>query len=308
MLPYYYSLNEYLKKEYGYKLYKLALNGGMSCPNRDGLIDTRGCIFCSAGGSGEFAGGRYGQTYNPSIDEQIVRAKKLIAGKYKDNHYIAYFQSFTNTYADISYLRDLYMPVITRSDIDILSIATRPDCIDENTLKLLSELNNIKPVWIELGLQTIHENTARYIRRGYSLNTFDECVSKLINIGIRPIVHMIVGLPGESTSDILETTDYIAHCGDWGIKIQLLHILKGTDLYTDYKNNMFKALELNEYIDLTGKIISHLPPDMVIHRITGDGPKSILEAPMWSANKKLVLNSINQYFKANNIYQGRNYT
>ncbi len=308
MLPYYYSLNEYLKKEYGYKLYKLALNGGMSCPNRDGLIDTRGCIFCSAGGSGEFAGGRYGQTYNPSIDEQIVRAKKLIAGKYKDDHYIAYFQSFTNTYADISYLRDLYMPVITRSDIDILSIATRPDCIDENTLKLLSELNNIKPVWIELGLQTIHENTARYIRRGYSLNTFDECVSKLINIGIRPIVHMIVGLPGESTSDILETTDYIAHCGAWGIKIQLLHILKGTDLYTDYKNNMFKALELNEYIDLTGKIISHLPPDMVIHRITGDGPKSILEAPMWSANKKLVLNSINQYFKANNIYQGRNYT
>lgn len=308
MLPYYYSLNEYLKKVYGYKLYKLALNGGMSCPNRDGLIDTRGCIFCSAGGSGEFAGGRYGQTYNPSIDEQIVRAKKLIAGKYKDEHYIAYFQSFTNTYADISYLRDLYMPVITRSDIDILSIATRPDCIDENTLKLLSELNNIKPVWIELGLQTIHENTARYIRRGYSLNTFDECVSKLINIGIRPIVHMIVGLPGESTSDILETTDYIAHCGAWGIKIQLLHILKGTDLYTDYKNNMFKALELNEYIDLTGQIISHLPPDMVIHRITGDGPKSILEAPMWSANKKLVLNSINQYFKANNIYQGRNYT
>lgn len=305
MLPYYYSLNEYLKKEYGHKLYKLALNGGMSCPNRDGLIDTRGCIFCSAGGSGEFAGGKSGLSF--SVDEQISRAKELISGKYDGGHYIAYFQSFTNTYADVSYLRSLYMPVIMRDDIDILSIATRPDCIDNDTLILLSELNHIKPVWVELGLQTIHEDTASHIRRGYSLDTFDTCVSRLISIGIRPIVHMIVGLPGESTSDILETADYIAHCGASGIKIQLLRILKGTDLYTDYINGAFKALELDEYTRIAGQIISLLPKDMVVHRITGDGPKSLLEAPMWSANKKLVLNTMNQYFKDNNIYQGRNY-
>lgn len=308
MLPYYYSLNEYLKNEYGHKLYKLALNGGMSCPNRDGLIDTRGCIFCSAGGSGEFAGGRASQALNLSIDEQIVRAKELIAGKYDGNHYIAYFQSFTNTYADTSYLYNLYRPVIARDDIDILSIATRPDCIDNNTLELLSELNNIKPVWVELGLQTIHENTAQYIRRGYSLDTFDRCVNNLISIGIHPIVHMIAGLPGESIADILETAGYIAHCGAWGIKIQLLHILRGTDLYNEYIKGTFKALSLHEYIDIVGQIIQCLPEKMVVHRITGDGPKSLLEAPMWSANKKLVLNTLNQYFKDNNIYQGRNYT
>jgi len=241
-------------------------------------------------------------------DEQIIKAKELIAAKYNDGHYIAYFQSFTNTYADVSYLRNLYMPVISRNDIDILSIATRPDCIDDNILSLLSELASIKPVWIELGLQTIHENTADYIRRGYSLDTYDNCVKRLINIGIRPIVHMIIGLPGESTSDILETADYIAHSGAWGIKLQLLHILKGTDLYTDYINGAFKALDLNEYTAIVGQIIARLPKDMVIHRITGDGPKSLLEAPMWSANKKLVLNTLNQYFKDNNIYQGRNYT
>ena len=308
MLPYYYSLNEYLKKEYGHKIYKLALNGGMSCPNRDGLIDTRGCIFCSAGGSGDFAGGRAGYALSQSVDEQIIKAKELIAAKYNDGHYIAYFQSFTNTYADVSYLRNLYMPVISRNDIDILSIATRPDCIDDNILSLLSELASIKPVWIELGLQTIHENTADYIRRGYSLDTYDNCVKRLINIGIHPIVHMIIGLPGKSTSDILETADYIAHSGAWGIKLQLLHILKGTDLYTDYINGAFKALDLNEYTAIVGQIIARLPKDMVIHRITGDGPKSLLEAPMWSANKKLVLNTLNQYFKDNNIYQGRNYT
>ena len=184
------------------------------------------------------------------------------------------------------------MPVISRNDIDILSIATRPDCIDDNILSLLSELASIKPVWIELGLQTIHENTADYIRRGYSLDTYDNCVKRLINIGIHPIVHMIIGLPGESTSDILETADYIAHSGAWGIKL----------------NGAFKALDLNEYTAIVGQIIARLPKDMVIHRITGDGPKSLLEAPMWSANKKLVLNTLNQYFKDNNIYQGRNYT
>lgn len=306
MLPYYYSLNEYLKNKYNHKIYKLALNGGMSCPNRDGLIDTRGCIFCSAGGSGEFAGGKCGQVLD--INQQIEYAKTLIANKYNAGHYIAYFQSFTNTYATVNYLHDLFMPVIKREDIDILSIATRPDCINEDTIKLLSELNSIKPVWIELGLQTTNEDTAKYIRRGYPLSTFDKCVQMLDSIGIKPIVHMIVGLPNETITDMLSTADYIAKSGAWGIKIQLLHVLKGTDLYTDYMNGTFKTLELDEYAYITGQILTHLPSDMVIHRITGDGPKSILEAPMWSANKKLVLNTLNQYFKDNNIYQGRKYT
>ena len=239
MLPYYYSLNEFLQKEYGHKLYKLALNGGMTCPNRDGLIDTRGCIFCSAGGSGDFAGGRKSDM---DINAQIDNAKALIKNKYNGGHYIAYFQSFTNTYADIAYLHNLYMPVIRRDDIDILSIATRPDCIDDKVLDLLAELSSIKPVWVELGLQTTNENTARYIRRGYPLKTFDECVSALCSIGIRPIVHMIVGLPNENMTDMLNTADYIAHCGASGIKIQLLHILQGTDLCQDYDKGLFNFL------------------------------------------------------------------
>ena len=304
MLPYYYSLNEFLQKEYGHKLYKLALNGGMTCPNRDGLIDTKGCIFCSAGGSGDFAGGRKSDM---DINTQIDNAKALIKNKYNGGHFIAYFQSFTNTYADIDYLRNLYMPVIRRDDIDILSIATRPDCIDDKVLDLLAELSLIKPVWVELGLQTTNENTARYIRRGYPLKTFDECVSTLRSIGIRPIVHMIAGLPNENMTDMLNTADYIAHCGASGIKIQLLHILQGTDLCQDYDKGLFNVLSLEEYMDIAGQIITHLPPDMVVHRITGDGPKSILKAPLWSSNKKLVLNSLNKHFKDNNIYQGRNY-
>lgn len=304
MLPYYYSLNEFLQKEYGHKLYKLALNGGMTCPNRDGLIDTKGCIFCSAGGSGDFAGGRKSDM---DINTQIDNAKALIKNKYNGGHFIAYFQSFTNTYADIDYLRNLYMPVIRRDDIDILSIATRPDCIDDKVLDLLAELSLIKPVWVELGLQTTNENTARYIRRGYPLKTFDECVSTLRSIGIRPIVHMIAGLPNENMTDMLNTADCIAHCGASGIKIQLLHILQGTDLCQDYDKGLFNVLSLEEYMDIAGQIITHLPPDMVVHRITGDGPKSILKAPLWSSNKKLVLNSLNKHFKDNNIYQGRNY-
>ena len=204
MLPYYYSLNEFLQKEYGHKLYKLALNGGMTCPNRDGLIDTKGCIFCSAGGSGDFAGGRKSDM---DINTQIDNAKALIKNKYNGGHFIAYFQSFTNTYADIDYLRNLYMPVIRRDDIDILSIATRPDCIDDKVLDLLAELSLIKPVWVELGLQTTNENTARYIRRGYPLKTFDECVSTLRSIGIRPIVHMIAGLPNENMTDMLNISN-----------------------------------------------------------------------------------------------------
>ena len=301
----YHSLDWELKHTFGHKVYKLSLDAGLTCPNRDGTCGSRGCIFCSEGGSGDFA-----EHLKTDVWEQIEAAKKQISNKTRSDemtHYIAYFQSFTNTYADIDYLRNLYMPVIRRDDIDILSIATRPDCIDDKVLDLLAELSLIKPVWVELGLQTTNENTARYIRRGYPLKTFDECVSTLRSIGIRPIVHMIAGLPNENMTDMLNTADYIAHCGASGIKIQLLHILQGTDLCQDYDKGLFNVLSLEEYMDIAGQIITHLPPDMVVHRITGDGPKSILKAPLWSSNKKLVLNSLNKHFKDNNIYQGRNY-
>ncbi|MCI6165531.1 MAG: TIGR01212 family radical SAM protein [Lachnospira sp.] len=294
MKPYYYSLNEYLKEQYGHKIYKLALNSGMTCPNRDGLIDFRGCIFCSAGGSGDFATGLC----------DFDKAKEIIKDKYSGNDFIAYFQSFTNTYAPVSYLEQLYMPIIKRDDVRILSIATRPDCLSDECIELLDKLNKIKPVWIELGLQTIHERTARYIRRGYSLDVFENAVSRLNKIGIRPIVHMIIGLPGESHDEILQTAAYLSHMNISGIKLQLLHVLKNTDLATDYNNGCFKVLELDEYISIVADILQILPADMIIHRITGDGPKNLLIAPLWSANKKNVLNSLNRYLRDNNIIQG----
>lgn len=354
MRPYYYSLNEYLKETYGTKLYKLALDGGMSCPNRDGRIDSRGCIFCSAGGSGDFSGNslnalnalggrisnnqaltmqsaagltteltpqrhiadtnsRLSATSSPLLrpivdtDAQLAAARQLIADKYNGTQYIAYFQSYTNTYADTDYLRRLFYPVIERDDIRILSIATRPDCLPPETIQLLHELNRIKPVWIELGLQTVHEATAKYIRRGYELSVFEKAVDRLSSIGIKPIVHMIIGLPKETEDMIMDTADYIAHCGAAGIKLQLLHVLKGTDLASDYERGYFKALSLETYIRYLGEIIRLLPENMVIHRLTGDGPKNLLIAPEWSADKKNVLNRVNSYFKDNNIYQGRNY-
>lgn len=296
----YYSLNDFLTDKYGEKVYKLALNGGMTCPNRDGLIDTRGCIFCSAGGSGEFAG-------NPcmSVTKQIEEGKKLLSSKYSGSKYIAYFQAYTNTYADISYLRRIFYEAVNHPDIVCLSIATRPDCLPDDVISLLNELNRIKPVWIELGLQTIHERTARYIRRGYELPVFDDAVKRLKAAGIDIIVHMIIGLPNETKQDMLDTASYIASLHIQGIKLQLLHVLKGTDLATDYQNGIFKTLDIDEYIDILMAIIEILPPDMVIHRLTGDGPKRLLIAPEWSAGKKFVLNRINSELKSRSIQQGR---
>lgn len=314
MRPFFYSLNEYIRDTYGCKLYKLALNGGMSCPNRDGLIDTRGCIFCSAGGSGDFTGDAvlkkdpsFKHSSIRSVNEQIDAAKQLIEKKYSGLEYIAYFQSYTNTYADVNTLRSLYTPVIHRPDIRILSIATRPDCLSCEVLELLSELNRIKPVWVELGLQTIHESTARYIRRGYTLPVFEKAVRQLNAIGIQPIVHMILGLPGETEERMLETAEYIAHSPVGGIKLQLLHVLKNTDLADEYAHDVFTVLNQQEYFRILGRIIEILPQDMVIHRLTGDGPKKLLIAPQWSADKKNVMNTMNRYFKENNICQGRNY-
>ncbi len=293
MLPYYYSVSEYLKNTYGKKLYKLSLSGNMTCPNRDGKLDTRGCIFCSSHGSGDFA------------VSDIDKAKEIVSNKYSGTEYIAYFQSFTNTYADVSYLRDLFMPVIEREDIRILSIATRPDCLDDDVLRLLDELNNIKPVWIELGLQTTNNSTAEYIRRGYNLSAYDNAVNNLLSIRIAPIVHMIIGLPGETINDYTATAKYIAQSGASGIKISLLHILKDTDLYTDYCNGLFNAMTMEDYLYTIGAILPVLPENMVIHRLTGDGPKNFLAAPLWTTDKKRVLNTLHHYLKENKIYQGK---
>ena len=296
---YYYSLNEYLRRRFGGPVYKLSLNGGMTCPNRDGKIDTRGCIFCSAGGSGEFAASAW-----LDIDKQIESAKHLVTGKTKAESFIAYFQPFTNTYADVSYLENIFMQAIMRDDVCALSVATRPDCLENDKLELLSRLNKIKPVFVELGLQTVHSRTASYIRRGYELDVFEKAVADLKSIGINVVVHIILGLPGESREDMLESVSYVAHSGADGIKLQLLHLLKGTDLAAEYEKEPFHILTLDEYTELICDCIELLPPDMVVHRITGDGDKKLLIEPQWSGNKRLVLNTINKALRERNVIQG----
>lgn len=297
----YHSLDYHLKETYGEKLYKLSLNGGMSCPNRDGTLDTRGCIFCSSGGSGDFA-----SAPSLSVTEQIEAAKALVSSKHSGS-YIAYFQAYTNTYAPIDRLRALFCEAIHHPDIRILSIATRPDCLSEEVLNLLSELNEIKPVWIELGLQTIHQGTADFIRRGYELSVFEKAVSELRSRKITVIVHTILALPGESKEMLLKTIDYLNSKDIQGIKLQLLHVLKGTDLAELYAEHPFFIPTMEEYFDLLGACICHLRPDIVIHRLTGDGPKPLLIAPMWSTNKRYVLNQMNAYFKNYDIWQGKEY-
>ena len=298
---YYYSLNNYLKSTFGEKVYKISLNGGMTCPNRDGKIDTRGCIFCSRGGSGEFSADSC-----LSVSQQIEQAKQRIRSKSDCKKFIAYFQPFTNTYADVDYLRKLYYEAAMPDEIVALSIATRPDCLSDEVISLLDEINRFKPVWIELGLQTIHKRTAEYIRRGYELGVYDEAVLKLKTIGVNIITHIIIGLPYETKQDILQSVKYAGERSN-GIKLQLLHVLKDTDLLTDYNNGVFETLTLEEYVDVLCDCIEILPPDVVIHRLTGDGDKKLLVSPMWSADKKRVLNTINKTFRERDVTQGRLY-
>lgn len=295
----YYSLNEYLKSTFGEKVYKISLNGGMTCPNRDGTIDTRGCIFCSRGGSGEFAASAV-----LDIKNQIEQAKQRIKAKTDCRKFIAYFQPFTNTYASVEYLEKIFTQAIEGDEIVALSIATRPDCLGDDVLELLDRLNRIKPVWVELGLQTIHKQSSDYIRRGYELEVYDTAVRNLHRIGINVITHIILGLPNESKEMMLETVKYVGERTD-GVKLQLLHILKDTDLLDDYNAGKFKALTIEEYIDILCDCIEILPQNVVIHRITGDGDKKLLVAPLWSADKKNVLNSINRIFSQRNITQGK---
>ncbi|MDO4816634.1 MAG: TIGR01212 family radical SAM protein [Bacillota bacterium] len=283
------TLNDYCKVQFGEKLYKISLNGGMSCPNRDGTLDTRGCIFCSAGGSGDFT-----PPLSMSMEEQIEDAKRRVAGKFSGSRYIAYFQSYTNTYASVDYLRQLFMPVILRDDIAVLSIATRPDCLGDDVLALLDELNRIKPLWVELGLQTVHPKTAEYIRRGYGLEVYDNAIRRLNALGIHTVTHVILGLPHETREDMLATVQHVKDMHSGGIKLQLLHVLKDTDLAADYAAGKFQVMELNDYVNLICDCVRLMGDSMVIHRLTGDGPKKILLAPQWSGNKKRVINAINR--------------
>lgn len=291
----YYSLNQYLKDTFGCKVYKVALDGGFTCPNRDGTIGNSGCIFCSAGGSGDFASDR-----SLSITKQLEEGKRRISRKLpkdKPFKFIAYFQAFTNTYGPIDKLRSLYYEAINDEEVCAISIATRPDCLGDDVLALLDEINKIKPVWVELGLQTIHESTAAYIRRGYPLSLYDEAVDKLKGIGVEIITHVILGLPSESIEDMVATAKYVGESGVNGIKLQLLHVLKNTDLCKDYEAHKFETLSLDEYVDIVEACIKVLPENMVIHRLTGDGDKKILVAPLWSADKKNVINTLSKRLK-----------
>ena len=298
----YHSMDYDLKELYGEKVYKITLNGGMTCPNRDGKVGHGGCIFCSAAGSGDFAG-----SATCSITEQLVMVKENLTKKRPVHSYIAYFQAFTNTYASVEYLRRIYMEAIQDPDVQILSIATRPDCLPEDILQLLEEINQIKPVWVELGLQTIHPQTATYIRRGYPLEVFEEAVNNLRRRNISVITHTILGLPGENEDMMLETIDYLNKMDIQGIKLQLLHILKGTDLALDYEKQPFWSPTMEEYISLLGKCIARLRPDITIHRLTGDGPKELLIAPLWTSQKRTVLNTLHRYLKEQDIWQGKEY-
>ena len=312
-MEHYYSLNQYLRQTFGQKIYKISLNGGMTCPNRDGSLDTRGCIFCSAGGSGDFAAAP------APIAVQIEAAKSQVSAKTKGGPYIAYFQAYTNTYAPLPHLEHIFTEAINHPDIVALSIGTRPDCLPEPVLDLLERLAQIKPVWVELGLQTIHSAAASYIRRGYDLPVFDTAVAALKARGLSVIVHLILGLPGETHEQMIESASYVGRAltrqklaalptgqppAD-GVKLQLLHVLQGTDLAEDYLARKFNTLSMEEYFSVLFDCIEVLPPELVIHRLTGDGPKSILIEPQWTGNKKAVLNAMKTAMDSAQVQQGK---
>lgn len=298
----YFSLNEYCKKTFGDKVYRLSLNGGMTCPNRDGSLGYGGCSFCSEGGSGDFA-----SHYNVSISAQITEAKARIKQKTDCNKFIAYFQAYTNTYAPVGYLRKIFTEAINEPDVVALSIGTRSDCLSNEILDLLEELSKTKPVWVELGLQTIHNDTHARLNTHTTVEQFDEAIAHLHTRGISVIAHVILGLPGESNEMMLETVSHVAKSPVSGIKLQLLHVLKGTALSVEYASSPFPLFSLEEYCDFVIDCIELLPPEMVVHRLTGDGPRNLLIAPLWSTDKKRVLNTIHKRLKERDTWQGRLY-
>ena len=296
----FYSLNQYCKDTFGEKVYSLSLDAGMTCPNRDGSLSTEGCFFCSAGGSGDFASDR-----KLPISEQITQAKARLKEKTSCKKFIAYFQAYTNTYAPVSYLREIYTEAISEPDIVALSIGTRSDCLSAEIIDLLDELNHIKPVWIELGLQTIHDDSLRAMNTHTTLRQFESALHELNKRDIDVIAHLILGLPGETKEMMLQSVRYVSGLPISGIKLHLLHILKGTALASMYEKHPFPLFELEEYCDFIVDCIELLPPKLVIHRITGDGPRALLIAPLWSTDKKRVLNTISRRFSERNTCQGR---
>ena len=319
----YYSLNLYLKEHFDRKLQKLSLDGGMSCPNRDGTISHGGCVFCSAGGSGDFAADR-----RLSVTEQMEQAKARVRGKAEQaraHHgqngqcvqslpdgqsaqptpsYIAYFQAYTNTYGPVDYLEQIFTEAMAAKDVAVVSVATRPDCLGEDVMELLDSLAQKKPIWVELGLQTMHEETARRINRGYELPVFEQAVRRLQAGGHPVIVHVILGLPGETREQMVETVRYLGRLGIDGIKLQLLHVLRDTELARWYEEGQFAVLEKEEYFSIVADCLRVLPRDVAVHRITGDGPKDLLIAPRWSGHKKQVLNELHHYLKEHGVVQG----
>lgn len=296
-MEHYTALSPYLKRRFGCKVYKLSLSAGCTCPNRDGTLGARGCIFCS--GSGEFAA-----SGSASISEQLEQAKYILGKKAQGAKFIAYFQDFTNTYGAVSRLEPLFLAAMEPDDVVALSIATRPDCLPEGILRMLARLRAKKPVFVELGLQTIHEATAHYIRRGYPLSVFDDAVQKLHALDIEVIAHQILGLPGETAVMMSETARHLGRVHVDGVKLHLLHVLRGTDLAREYADGRIQMLELDAYIDILEQCLAVLPPDVVIHRLTGDGAKRDLIAPLWSADKKRVLSAIQKRFEQDGVMQG----
>lgn len=282
-------LSDHYREKYGCKVYKLSLDGGFTCPNRDGTVGDRGCIFCAGDGSGAFA-----EKYCGSLQQQMENAMQRVKSKNKGGKYIAYFQSFTNTYGPVEYLRKLYMEAIEPEGIVGLAIGTRPDCVGEDVVALLAEINAIKPVSVELGLQTVHEKTAEYIRRGYPADVYLDAVRRLKEAGLEVVTHIILGLPGETVDMMVETTRQAVAAGTDGVKFHMLHVLRGTDLEKEYDAGTFEVLTLEEYGEILKKCISVLPAHIVIHRITGDGAKRDLIAPLWSGDKKRVLNYLHK--------------
>lgn len=298
----YHSLNYFLRNKFGQKVYKISLDAGFSCPNRDGKISTGGCLFCSERGSGDFAGDR-----NFSIHKQFEDIEEMMHKKWKNGKYIAYFQAYTNTYAPINVLKQKYTEALNEKDVVALAIATRPDCLEDEVLDLLEEINKEYYVWVELGLQTTNEKSAKLINRGYTLDVFEDAIKRLKERNIDFVVHTIFGLPGESKTDMLKTVEYVAHCGARGIKFHLLHLMKETPLVKLYEDGRLVFMEQDEYIDVICKSIAMLPQDMVVHRLTGDAPRNLLIGPMWSLKKWEVLNAIDKAMIDNDVYQGRDY-
>ncbi len=298
----YHTLSFEFKKIFNEKIMKLSLDGGFSCPNRDGTLGIRGCIFCGEEGSGEFAGSRIN-----SLKIQVEEQKKLVSRKNCSNKYIAYFQSFTNTYGKLDNLKNLYYEALSIEEVVGIAISTRPDCLDDDVLNLLSELNKRTFLWVELGLQTIHDNSAKFIRRGYDLDIYDKALNDLKARGIRTVTHLIIGLPGENKEMILQSVKHVADTQSWGIKLHSLYIQEDTDLYHYFRKNPFRLLSKDEYVDIIVDSLEILPPDMVIHRLTGDGKKELLYEPKWSLNKLGVLTSIDKELKIRNSHQGINH-